>query len=116
MEKDKRKYPRVKGAFVEYALKDNGVFQGPAFIKDISIGGLCIFVTEVLQQDALVDMKIYLMGYEEPILAQGRVVWQGKIGYLNYHDMGVEFTKLEDEDHKRLEDYIMRHLDGKFTE
>lgn len=112
---EKRKFPRVKGAFVEYAYKEKEAYQGPAFIKDISAGGLCIFVTELLQATTSIHMKIYLMGHDEPLLARGRIVWQGKLGYLNYHDVGIEFTEISGDNKKRLEEYIRHYLDEKVS-
>jgi len=76
--KERRKAPRVSGALVEYSIDGKDVSKNKAFIKDICIYGICIYISEEIGKDAVINLDIFLFGDNEPINAQGKVVWQKK--------------------------------------
>ena len=115
-DEERRRAPRVKGVVVEYSRNAEEDFSKSAFMKDMSILGLCIFVPERLDIDTKLYLKIYLSGSEVPLQVEGRVVWQKMSSYLNYFDSGIEFADLGDTDHKRLTEYINNFIDEDLNE
>ena len=104
--KEKRRSPRVGGAVVEYFIDREEAPVKKAFIKDICIHGICIYMPEIVEEKKIVDMDIYLFGSETLIHAKGRVVWHKPGEYLGYHNIGIEFTEVPKEDKKKLSDHI----------
>ena len=73
---EQRKHPRTSGALVEYYIEGMDAEKKKAFIKDISLDGICIYITEPMADNAIFCMDIYLFGDDTPIKAKGRIVWQ----------------------------------------
>lgn len=110
---ERRRVPRVGGSIVEYSVdgKDSGLKK--AFIKDICIYGICIYVPETFDNGVVLDLSIYLFGNEKPINPKGKIVWQKPGGFLGYYNVGVEFTEISEECTKVLEDHIKINLKSK---
>ena len=51
--KERRSAPRVSGALAEYIIEGNESPKKKAFIKDIGIHGVCIYVPEAMDKDLL---------------------------------------------------------------
>ena len=99
---EKRRNPRISGAVVEYVIVGEDPEKKKAFVKDISLDGICIFISDVIKDGALVSMEIYLVDSEVPIRAKGKVVWQKPGEHLKLHAVGVEFTDIGEEDKRRI--------------
>ena len=114
---ERRKYPRIKGDMVEYAFYPSGPFKEPAFIKDLSIGGICLYVSEALGLDTILYLRIYISGREIMISAKGKVIWRGKAeGTQNYY-AGIQFQEMKREDKDQLSKYITALVkEGKIVE
>ena len=110
---DRRKFPRIRGALVEYALSQDGPYQQPAFIKDISIGGVCIYLREQLQKDINLYLKIHFENSMSPIEVKGKLAWQSKSSYIHYFDVGIQFFELSDEASQQISEYVSVHLPKK---
>jgi len=104
--KERRKAPRVSGAIVEYTTEEDSSIK-KAFIKDICIYGICIYVPESFEIGSKLNLDIFLFGDDIPIHAKGRVIWQKSGGYLGYYNMGIEFKEISDAHSKILDDHIM---------
>ncbi len=107
---EKRKHPRIKGTVVEYSKTAEGPFHEPAFLKDVSIGGICLYVREPIKEGTLIYLKIHLLGNTEPISVKGKVVWHGRSHYLNYHDLGVQFVDMSQYDQQQMAEYVVAQL------
>ena len=87
-----------------------------SFSKDISRGGVCLIISEELQESGLLDLKIYLTKDETPIKVRGRVAWiheftgddvskQEKAFYA-----GIEFMEIDEEGGRKIDEYIASAL------
>jgi hypothetical protein len=104
--KERRRAPRVGGSIVEYSVEGRNASLRKAFIKDICIYGICVYVPEMFDEKSVLDLNIYLFGLETPINPKGRVVWQKPGGFLGYYNVGIEFTDISDECTKILSNHI----------
>ena len=104
--KEKRRSPRVSGAIVEYFIDGQNPDRKKAFIKDLCIHGICIYIPHAVGSDAVLCMYIFLFGSNVPIFAKGRVVWQKPADYVGFYNVGCEFMEMNDEGRKRLADHI----------
>jgi len=104
--KERRRVPRVGGSIVEYSVEGSDASVKKAFIKDICIYGICVYVPEVFDENAVLNLSIYLFGLETPINPKGKVVWQKPGGFLGYFNVGIEFVEMSDECTKVLADHI----------
>ena len=111
--KEKRRSPRVSGALVEYFVDGQESLAKKAFIKDICIHGICIYMPEVVEEKTIICMDVFLFGSEIPMKAKGRVVWHKQGEYLGYYNIGIEFTKMSKEDKKSLSNHIKANLSEK---
>jgi hypothetical protein len=103
---EKRRAPRVSGALVEYTFEKKDAPTKTAFIKDICIYGICIFVPETVELGAIMCLDIFLFGDYAPIKTKGKVLWQKQGGDLGYYNVGIEFTNINPEYAKILSEYI----------
>jgi len=104
--KERRKVKRVSGTLVEYSFEGKDATAKEAFIKDICIYGVCIFIPHAVDIDAILSLDIFLFGNNAPISAKGKVIWQKAGESLGYYNVGIEFTKMSDEHEKILSDHI----------
>jgi len=104
--KEKRRAPRVSGTLVEYTFEGKDKPAKEAFIKDICIYGVCIFISQNVELDTIMLLDIFLFGDNAPIKAKGKVIWQKQGGDLGYYNVGIEFTELSDEYKKILANHI----------
>jgi len=79
---ERRRVPRVGGSIVEYSVEGTDAPLKKAFIKDICIYGICVYVPETFDDNAVLDLSIYLFGLETPINPKGKVVWQKPGGFF----------------------------------
>jgi len=120
-EMDKRKTRRVKGAVVEYSnveysISDETSSKKVAFLKDLSSGGLAMFVTEPIEKGSELYLTIYLSGPEGPIMAKGKVMWQQNSSYMKgastkHYDVGIKFLDINDENKSNVAKYVEEYLE-----
>lgn len=84
--------------------------------KNIGQGGICIISYEMLKEQELLELKIYLPEDNVPINTIGRVAWTKEfiIGDSpregKRYDVGLEFIKISDEDMDKIKKYVFtRH-------
>jgi len=104
--KEKRRAPRVSGTLVEYKFEGKDASVKEAFIKDICIYGVCIFVPHAVELGAIAFLDIFLFGNNNPINTKGKVIWQKAGENLGYFNVGIEFTTMNDEHKKILSEHI----------
>jgi len=109
---ERRRTPRVFGTLVDYTLEDGGKTSRNAFIKDISMQGICIYIPEHVKKDDKISLNIFLYEDDQPIKVRGKIIWSEPGGYLGYNNVGVEFTEFVKEDKKALAGYIEENYKG----
>ena len=107
---ERRQYPRIKGDMAAYAFYPSGPFKEPAFIKDLSIGGACLFISEHLGVDAILYLKIYILGRDVAISAKSKVVWRSKADGPSTYYIGVQFLEVLPAEKEQLSQYIAQQL------
>ena len=113
---ERRKYPRLPGAFVEYFPKGEISSRKTSFTENISPAGICILVDEEIKTNTGLSLKIYLPGSKEGIEAEGRVVWCRSSSFLTvekrkHYDLGVEIMEIDENDRRRIWEYIVKNID-----
>jgi len=109
---EKRRAPRVSGTLVEYVFEGKDEPAKEAFIKDICIYGVCIFVSQAIELGANLCLDIFLFGDNAPIKAKGKVIWKKRGGDLGYFNVGIEFIEINDEHKKILSEHIRVNYRG----
>lgn len=104
--RERRKYPRVSGSVIEYSYVGVDQYRITAFVKDISVGGVCIYVHENIEANTPLQLYIHLFGSEKPMETNGRVVWKRNSQFLKCYDLGIQFEEISSTDRARLERYI----------
>jgi len=105
-EKEKRKKPRISGSVIEYSFADDVDNRITAFMKDVSMGGTCIYVHEDIQEGSELQLFLHLFGCEQPLETKGKVVWKKSSKFLHCFDIGIMFIEMDEENSNRLEQYI----------
>ena len=109
---ERRKHARISTelSVVYTPLKNNQIANGKT--KNISMGGACLVASVKPQLKDILNLQIQIPNYKKAVNATGRVVWISESDYakgepgLRYFDVGLEFTKLGDENKKWLEEYL----------
>jgi len=105
--REKREVERFHGSIVEYSFDKDNLVKKTAFIKDISIKGVCIIVNKQIELATTLYLSICLPGINPPIDVVGQVIWQNTSTEFaddpsNYFDIGVAFIELNDYNLGRL--------------
>lgn len=82
------------------------------FSKDVSGDGICLYLPEILPQDAVVDLEIDVAD-KKRITARGNVVWLKEIETPNAEgkrqfSAGIKFIKISPRDKKALFNFIKK--------
>ena len=111
---ERRRYPRLKGATVEYVAIGKASPKEMSFTEDISAVGIRILASENIDIDTILLLKIYLPHYSEPVKVKGRVVWTRQSRFLRrdtkkveHYDIGIEFMEIKDEDQSKICQYTV---------
>ncbi len=103
---ERRRAPRVKGAVVEYFTQGDETSKKKAFIKDVSLYGVCIYVLDSVKVGETLGLDIYLFGNEAPLRMNGKVVWRSVDQLSGYKNLGIEFIGAKEDDKQKLSDHI----------
>ncbi|MBN3039185.1 MAG: PilZ domain-containing protein [Candidatus Omnitrophica bacterium] len=106
---ERRKYMRLKTSVqVKYTIIGNpGEIE--VFSKDVSAGGICMYLGEELVADTPLQLEIVIPDLKDPIHALGRVVWQKKDKGQEEQvklETGIEFTGISDFDRFNINRYV----------
>lgn len=79
--------------------------------KDISSGGICLFVNKILEPNTLLTGKIKLPNFSQPFKVLLKVIWIKPSTKLNTYEVGCEFKHMSDYDRSMLQLYISHRCD-----
>ena len=119
-ERERRRFVRLPlNIEVDYLSESDAHMQPELYTtgsKNISAGGICLFVFEQLHKGELISLKLRLpLPDEHIIIAKGRVVWLNQLQSGTSHakpvfEAGVEFVDLRESDRQLIEQCILRKL------
>jgi len=114
--KEKRKYTRIPGSVqLSYRIladiKTNG-----SITKDISRGGMRLYVKDFLPKDSLLQLVISLKEMHFSFEALARVKWIKKKTNNDNFEIGVEFIEVAEEGLKQLSRYLRLNRQKKHKE
>jgi c-di-GMP-binding flagellar brake protein YcgR len=106
---DRRKYERAKiNLSIRYKKLDQ--YSIPAMTDNVGGGGIMFYTTEDIPKSTYLVLEVPLPIYPEPLRMQGKVVWTKKNVAKNNYSVGLEFTKIIEEDKGKLIKYIQERL------
>lgn len=104
--REQRQHRRISGSIIEYSYVQADPVRTVAFMKDLSLGGVCIYLNDQLAAKTPLRLWIHHFGDETPIEAAGEVVWQRPSNFMNCYDTGIKFTELKHAQKEKLDDFI----------
>ena len=93
---------------IEIVFKDTESFI-KAYIGNVGGGGLFIKTDEPIELHETLVVRFYLPHDQEPLTAEGKVVWVTPKGVKNSSyppGLGLKFIHINPEDKKRLDDFV----------
>jgi len=115
---ENRKFVRLDWPVViKYKTAEEPVTQDQIVGKNVSEGGVCFIVYERLAKGTMLDMQLEVPFDSMPIFIKGEVAWIKKVGeeHAKTFEAGVEFTKVEEKDQKRLKMYIQNEIKNRVS-
>ena len=116
-ENERRRHPRFRGVILEYDVVrvmagKNEIVLKAAMIRDLSLGGVSMFVGEELSPGERIILKLYSVHFPDQVIAVGTVVWCKKAVELPHKDkdffhIGIEFFALDKKNQALLERMIL---------
>ncbi len=111
---EKRRFPRLDiRVKVEYQIAESPQNKIKSFTKNVSQGGICLFLDSSLDKGTLLDLKLYMPDKNEPILATGKIAWIEKFEVgdtKEQFEAGIEFIDIAKEDSDRVAKYVFGAL------
>ena len=115
--KNRRRFPRLQYpclVTIRYGLGTKHVML--SHTENLGVGGICVTLKESIKLFTPVDLELDLLDMEDHIKCTGKVVWSIRRGSAAkekpfFYDVGIEFIKIADKDHPRIEKVINR-LEG----
>ncbi len=102
----KRKFSRADfRGIISFEFPDTDKESG-CVSQDIGGGGLRVNVENFVKPNTPVKIKFRLTPNAEPIAFEGRVAWANKLPASDRYHLGIEFTSLNDEGAKKIQQYI----------
>ncbi|MFH1594025.1 MAG: PilZ domain-containing protein [Candidatus Omnitrophota bacterium] len=92
---EKRRYVRQDLKYkVTYSISDNPMNEYRTKSFNISLSGIGIQVSEFIMGDRYMHLKIHSPKMEKPIVAKGRIAWQGFGSDPGEKKVGIQFTNV----------------------
>jgi len=98
--KEQRKHERYSGLLVDYSVYRKEIVdpvEVSALTKNVSLGGMCIYISEPLEIGSFLYIKIYFPESKHPVEVKTEVRWQKSTGEFKQNTVGLEFKKFNDE-------------------
>lgn len=98
---EKRLFQRFEQIFkVEYSVIGKKEKKEAVAIRNISGGGMDIFVDKFMETGTMLDLVIIVLKDTNPVVAQGEVVWCKKTNIedekvKNSFETGIKFTDID---------------------
>lgn len=80
-----------------------------AEVANLSEGGIQLIVSEVLQPDSIIDVRLKTEKFEEPIIFASRVQWTNSHINGEVHH-GIQFVNVDLESQVKIKDFLCEHL------
>jgi c-di-GMP-binding flagellar brake protein YcgR len=109
---ERRRFVRLDARVkVEYQILESQQVVVDSFTKNVSQGGICLFLSSALKKDTVLDLKLYLPDQREPVPAVGKIVWieQFEVGEKEgreQYEAGIEFINISDVDRNKIGRYV----------
>lgn len=83
-----------------------------AYIKNLGVGGLCFQSSEGIEEGAGIDIEFELPESLDRIVATGVVIWSNvsQDEWVKVFEVGVNFTRISDENRRKIIDYLERFI------
>ena len=112
---EKRKFVRLSALVDVIYNKRAATASEMSLTRNISQGGICLIAYDELNEQDVLDLKLYLPEDNTPIQAIGKVVWVkefiiGSIEEGKRYDVGIEFMDIREEDVNRVNKYVFSHI------
>ena len=111
-QEERRKYPRLKIVVdVDYNihLDEASCENKKTKSKNISSGGICIFVSEDIKLGSILDLNFKLTNDDPIIKTKGLVVWTNSFEVQSerqtIYELGIEFTEISESDKALINKY-----------
>ena len=122
---ERRRYLRLKDNILIFGnLMSSPLGKFKAFTNDISAGGLMFESERGISKERELELEIYqptdrhkYMLFSITVLA--KIIWIRKIAKENFdpgenkYRIGMEFSKIKDEDRQRIAKYVENNLSGR---
>lgn len=109
---EKRRFVRLDVRVkVDYEIVQSPQEKFKSFTKNLSQGGICLFLDNYLKKDTLLDLKLHVPDQTQPLEATGKIVWIDtfKIGDKDakeHFEAGIEFVDISQEDKDKIGKYV----------
>jgi len=105
---ERRKFIRIgKSLKISYQVLET-LLRGGSRSKDISEGGICLYIYEELKSGLILKLWIELEKSKKPIVAISRVVWcRKRAGIEPPFEIGIRFIQIDPQDLVKLRKYIL---------
>ena len=113
---ERRRFVRLSTLVkVEYAVIGKSSEELSSSTKNISLGGICLFLDDMVDMGTILELKMFIAQESLPINAMGKVVWIEEFGLgeedkRKHIEAGIEFIRISDADRERLSQYIFKSL------
>lgn len=112
---EKRRFPRLEvAATVNYSILESPASEEITVTKNISAGGICLIMYEMVKVNSILSLKINFTDDGEIIEAKGKVVWVSEFAVYSEnqkrYDVGVEFMELSKKRQEMLSKHVFRLL------
>ena len=120
---NRRKFPRVSFPCLVTVQSQEEKDSILTHTENLGIGGVCVVLKKALKMFSPVVLELDLLDGSEHIQCKGKVVWSiRRKGDEEikpfFYDIGVEFTDIDKNDVKRIEEtiqYLVRKTPKSFT-
>lgn len=116
---DRRKFPRANYpclVIIRNSDKTQDVIL--THTENIGVGGVCVILKQDVKMFEPVEIELDLLDLGNHIKSEGKIVWniRRKVDERKkplFHDIGIEFKNLKQNDQNRLRDIVTRLVKNK---
>ncbi|MDD5584268.1 MAG: PilZ domain-containing protein [Candidatus Omnitrophica bacterium] len=114
---DRRQYPRISENFVINYRIQKRLIEFSSRTENISEGGACLLTAHCLETGMALDLTLKMPESTLPLAVNGTVVWQSDRGGVRFpFAIGIKFSGMDEEENKKISDYVRSKLKEQPTE
>jgi len=114
---ERRKYIRLDTSVnIEYKIAGRTLPEKTTKSRNISAGGVRIFLKEKLHVGNRLEMQFTLTPGSNPINVIGIVAWQNPPDQNGEYDTGVQYANIENNDIHKITEYVLKCLGQKLSQ